>query len=644
MLRSRAFREYAKLLLSLGLLIPITLVEIYAIQMLRNPLQIALSLAAYLILVPTLTIVSTLWSEIRMSVADILAKPRRERITVFSYVTRSVTLYRVSRGRFLRRLTELLAMVLANRLEKANIVLDPYNTAALCFLTSLSLGIALALLSIYILGLETVLAIVIALAISATAMFAPLLVLDLAISRRRGSIRLELPFFILYASLVEKAGRNLVIAFERIARQTRLFKFMSREALALTKILTFFEAGPLSALKTYASSVPNKELRSIVEDYISIAQTGGDTARFLESETERLIQIHSAEWSSYVERIGLFGDIIVSLFVLLPALIVLGAIAFSQGTSLIILEVFTYFIVPITAIAIYIVVDAMQPRHPSAPLLTTLDKVVIPTSGFLGTVVVGIVSTSLNLDTALAISLAMLIPTLATLSIYMVRSIEISKIERDLPRFLRDVAEALRIGYSFVQAIPKIATGRHYNRFLDRYIAALSVLLQMNIPLKEIQQSVETRSWLFNYSLFILCELETLGALSPKEVEMLAKFIESVEGSRRKARSSLTFYSVLFILAPILVLILAILAQSILTALGTGVAAPLIQTALVKQIIDIVKILAAILALSLGIVGGKIRDGTGINTLYAVIALTIITVTLALWSNITEFIPIALAK
>ena len=644
MVRSKAFREYVKLLLSLGILIPLTLVELYAIQVLRDPLQIALSLTAYLTLVPTLTIVSALWSEIRMSVADILTKPRRERITVFSYVTRSVTLYRVSRGGPLRRLVELLAMGLANRVEKANIALDPYNVAALCFLISLSLGIASALLSTYLLGLEVVLAIAIGLMLSATTLLTPVLILDLAVSRRRGGIRLELPFFILYASLVEKAGRNLVIAFERVAKQTKLFKSMSREALALIKILTFFEAGPLTALKTYASSVPNKELRSIIEDYVSIAQTGGDTARFLESETERLIQLHSAEWNSYVEKIGLFGDIVVSLFVLLPALIVLGAIAFSQGASLFILELFTYFIVPITAIAIYIAVDAMQPRHPSIPLLTTLDKAFISTSTVLGMVIVFIVSTSLNLDTALAISLAMLIPTLATASIYMVRSIEVSKIERDLPRFLRDVAEALRIGYSFMQAIPKIATGKHYNRFLDRYIAALSVLLQMNIPLREVQQSVETRSWLFNYSLFILCELESLGALSPKEVEALAKFIECVESSRRKARSSLTFYSILFVIAPILVLILATLAQSILTALGTGVAAPFIQISLVKHLIDVVKILAAILALSLGIVGGKVRDGTGMNTLYAVIALTIITVALALWSQVTEFISVIITK
>ncbi len=634
--RARYRGEYIRFLIVLAVLIVVTLIEVRTLSSMVSPLYISLSVVAYLLFVPVFVVVATLWREIRLSITDILAKPREEKFVTLSTVARSVALYSISRSKPVTRILSPLITALARYSEEAAVALDPLNTATLFLIVSAAASISMAVLCHYILSLSFSLSLALAVLIFVAILFSPLIALELLVSSRRSSIRVELPFFMLYSSLVEKAGRSLASAFERVAQQAQIFRRMSREALNFLKIATFFVPSPLKALEVYASTVPSRELRSVVQDYLSIAKTGGNTSRFLESEAEQLVQLHSAEWSSYVEKVGFFGDILIVFYVLLPSIMVLGAIAFSQGMSAIMLEIFTYAITPLITVATYLIIDTMQPKHPSTQILTDVDKVIIGVCSFMGIAVVFLLWKRLSLDPSLTMGLAFLAALLPLLGIYMIRGSEVANVERDLPRFLRDIAEALRVGYTFSQAVPRIAVSRHYNRFLDRYVSALAVLLQLNIPISRLQRGINTRSWLFNYSLFILCELESLGALSPREVELLAKFIESVENSKRRARGALTFYSLLFILAPIFVLVLAMLAQSMLSSVSVGGVTQFINIGLVKQIVSYSKNLAVILALSLGVLAGKIRDGTGLNALYAVAALSIVCLALAGWSQLSK--------
>ncbi len=636
MARAKPREEYIKFFAVLSALIAITLVEVRTLLIMGSSLYAFLSVVAYLIFVPIFVVITTLWREIKISIADIIAKPREEKFVTLSAVARSVTLYRIGRRSPLARFLGLFTGALAKYSEEAAVALDPFNTATLFLVASLTASMVVMVLCYYMLATNILLALIISLMVFIVVLSSPILALELQVSSRRSGIKIELPFFMLYSSLVEKAGRSLATTFERIAHQTQLFRRMSREATFFLKIATFFEPSPIKALDVYSSTVPSRELRSIIQDYLSVARTGGNTSKFLESEAEHLVQLHSAEWSSYVEKVGFFGDILIVFYVLLPSIMVLGAIAFSQSVSAIMLSVFTYVLTPMTAIATYLIIDMTQPKHPSTSMFSDLDKAILVSSSLMGIVVVALLWRKLNLDTSLVMGLAALAALLPFLAMFLIRGSEIANVERDLPRFLRDIAEALRVGYTFSQAVPRIAASRHYNRFLDRYVNALAVLLQLNIPIDKLQRGINTRSWLFNYSLFILCELESLGALSPKEVELLAKFIETVENSKRRARSSLTFYSLLFMLAPIFILALVMLVQSMFSSVNLASLAQFVNLGLVREIVSHTKNLAVILAISLGILAGKVRDGTGANTLYAVIALAMVCLALTMWNHIAR--------
>ncbi len=632
--------ELLRFFTMLSVLVVITVFEVRALFTLKNPLLLFLSIVAYLLFVPSFIVTVTLWREIRTSITEALTKTRREEEhKVVGIIARSMLLYYISRAHVLKNIFNRYALALANYAEEAAVAIDPLNTAALSIIIAVYAS-ALTLLSLYyLLRVPIVIALAATLLVSSTVLSSPLLVLKMLASSRRGAIKLELPFFVLYASLVEKAGKSLAVAFERIANRSYIFRRLSREAQYFLKIATFFEPSPLRALNTYSSTLPNKEFSSIIQDYLSVAQTGGNTARFLETTSERILQMHVAEWNSYVEKVGFFGDVLISLFVLLPSIMVLGAIAFSQSMSVLMLQIFTYAVTPLMAIAIYLVVDSMQPKYPTASLFSKTDKVVVPVCSVAGMFMVIMFVNRFRIEFPLALSLIALVVLLPPLGVYIMRSIEVKSVDRDLPRFLRDVAESLRVGYTFAQALPRIAQSRHYNKFLDRYINVFAVLTQLNVPIMRFQQRLMTRSWLFNYALFVLYELEELGALSPREIELLARFIETIEGSKRRARGALSLYSILFVMAPMFILMLMLLTQSMLSTVKSVGYIQILNPQLVMQVVSLTKILAVILAVFLGILAGKIRDGTGLNVLYAVISLAIVCATLALGPQLGAVLP-----
>ncbi len=604
-----------------------------------TPLKL-IGAAAYIALVPSTVVVITLWEEVRASIARILVRPpkRKPRKPMYlSIISASPTLYVLSRG-ILRGLVEPYAKSLSKLFTVADIALDPYNTATLAIMCSLTIPAALSAIT-YALTSSIFASVLLALILAPTILASPAIAAYAHISSRRGSVEIETPFFALYATLVERTGKSLITAFERLLNQGHVFKRLSIEAAIIKKMLSFFHYSPIDALAEYARVVPSKLMSRLVSGYVSIVKIGGNTAAYLEASYKSMLEEISSRWSRYVETASIMGDLIVALFMLFPTILSLGAIAFSQSISLQMLQLFSYIIAPMTGIALYVIMDSMQPKIPSAPLLTTTDKI-IALSGLPLAISSAIALTNMNIHIRFeAIAcISVIVSLLPEIAIYLIRASEVKAVEKGLPDFLRDIAEFLRIGYNVPRAIAAIARNRKYNRFLDNYIRALSILLQLNIPLQRIQQNFITRSWLFNYVLFVLSDLEHLGALTPTELERLSSFVETIIQCRENSRKNLTLYIVLAVLTPLFILLLAIMSSSlvIMTTKGlpTGPIPTFLSPTMIRAVINQIIQLAIIVAIVMGITAAKVREGTGLNTSYSIIALVAVVAVLIFWAQV----------
>ncbi len=617
------------------------------IQVATWPLPIPMKVVgavAYIALVPSTVLLVTLWEEVRTSIARVLMKPPRERPRkpmYLSSITTSSLLYSLGRA-ISRGLCSKYIDALARLFVLGDVALDPYNTAALALIASASLPPALAVLAYLGTG-DLLLSLSIAVASAALPLAAPYVIAYASISSRRGGVETETPFFTLYATLVERTGKSIVTAFERLASQGHVFRRLAIEASILRKLLSFFHYSPIDALSEYAKNVPSQLMSRLIAGYVSIVKIGGNTASYLENAYRSMLEEIAARWSRYVETASMMGEVILALFMLFPTLLALGAIAFSQGMSIQMLQLFTYIVAPMTGIALYVVMDSMQPKTPSHPLFTTVDKV-IAFSGVPIAIAAALALSSIGVrirpEAIACISLiTVLLPELA---IYVARSTEVKSVERDLPSFLRDMAEFLRIGYNVPRAIAAIARSRQYNRFLDRYVSALSILLQLNIPLQRIQQNFVTRSWLFNYVLFVLSDLEQLGALTPTELERLGSFIETLVQTRENSRKSLTLYVALAVLTPLFIILLAMMSSSLVSMTVSGAVGGLIGSfispAMIEAVVNETIQLAIAVAVIMGISAAKVREGTGLNTCYTLLALAAVAVILIFWTQVQKVI------
>jgi len=642
-----------RLAISLAIAIVATYIEIQILLATHSIVTLFISVAAYAALIPSTVIAVTMWEEVSTSVVKLVARARRREHVVkplyLSSIATSHALYSVSRGP-LRGLISWYAELLSRRFRSADIQVDPLNFAALIAISSVSVGIAVAALSILLLGLPPAVGILAGITLFLAILAAPIAYASYQESSRRGAIDMELPFFVVYATLVERAGKSLITAFERVAEQGHIFKRLSLEASIVRKILAFFRYSPVDALDEYASTVPNDRMRSFVAGYTSIIRIGGNTASYLESVYREMLDNLSSRWTRYVESASMLGDIIVALFMLFPTLLALGAIAFSQAMSVTMLQFFTYLVTPFIAMGLYVMIDSMQPKLPSAPLFSPMDKVVAASGiGIAIPMYMALCCRLHGLNPLITVSIAMVIAMLPELATYMARAVEVRNIENDLPKFVRDVAEFLRIGYNIPRAIAHIARSRRYNRFLDSYIGALAMLLQLNIPLPRIQRCFISRSWLFNYTLFVLSDLEQMGALTPRELDSLSSFLESIVNSRDQARKGLTLYLALSIMTPLFVLFLAMMSSSLISLMGHGVLGfptsfAVISPVLIKQIVERTSELAIVLAIAMGILAAKVRDGTGLNTSYAVLSLVLLILVLYFWKELQTLVMTGLSS
>jgi len=603
-----------------------------------------LGAVAYIALVPSIVLLVTLWEEVRASIARVLMRPPREKPRKPMYlspVTTSSILYSVGRA-ISRGICSKYIDSLARLFVLADVALDPYNTAALSFMLSISLPPTLFTLT-YLLLKDLLLSFALGVASATLPLAAPYLIAYANLASRRSGVETETPFFALYATLVERTGKSLVTAFERLLSQGHIFKRLSLEASIIRKLLSFFHYSPIDALVEYAKNVPSQLMSRLVSGYVSIVKIGGNTASYLESAYKSMLDEISARWSRYVETASMMGEVILALFMLFPTLLALGAIAFSQSMSIQMLQLFTYIVAPMVGIALYVVMDSMQPKTPSHPLFTPVDKV-IAFSGVPLAIASALALSSIGAKIRLeAIAcIALITVMLPELAIYIARSTEVKNVERDLPSFLRDMAEFLRIGYNVPRAIAAIARSRRYNKFLDSYVSALSILLQLNIPLQRIQQNFITRSWLFNYVLFVLSDLEQLGALTPTELERLGSFIETLVQTKENSRKNLTLYVALAVLTPLFIILLAMMSSSLVSmtvsgAIG-GVIGSFISPAMIEAVVNETIQLAIAVAIVMGISAAKVREGTGLNTSYTLLALATVALVLIFWSEVKALI------
>ncbi|HKT22548.1 MAG TPA: type II secretion system F family protein, partial [Nitrososphaerales archaeon] len=252
----------------------------------------------------------------------------------------------------------------------------------------------------------------------------------------------ELPYFSVFASVMQSAGVSLYNAFERVVG-SGVFKWMEQEGQLIQKERVFFGKTEGQALQERSRHIQSDRFRVFIQGYTSVLASGGDLSAYLEGKVREFIQWSEFTWKKYASDSSDIGEVIISMFFVLPLLIISVAFVYPEATMDVI-GLMVVLVLPMLTAGAWLVIDRAQPHTGD---MVTGDLRVSAGAG------AGVAVVTLLLQEPYWIVAAATVLVFTALygwsTYFQIR--EVRQSEAALPQFLRDVTEYKKIGYDITK-------------------------------------------------------------------------------------------------------------------------------------------------------------------------------------------------
>ena len=584
-------------------------------------LGFVLSEAIVLLALPLLLSLFHVSLESKVRVSNVLDVFRRARPGVREVkedravrLTRSIPL--------LNKLAERIERSIRSDVVKGGMQLDPYAFAAKYSFYSVALAALFVPLSLVlsVLVSPTLLALMM---VPAIILYTPSLNAKNRVSERKTNVRDELPFFALLSSVMQSAGRSLVDAF-RGTLGKQILPAMEVEARLLQKSIGFGK-DMVGALDDLASTHPDDSFKHFLYGYTGVLKSGGDVVLYLSDRTREYLASMRFRWQSYAEKVGTIGEMLIIVFVLLPLLLVVGAITMPPDLVAMISYV-SVAALPIIALLMYFMVKSVQPR--------VYDIL----GGDVRLGLVGVASGAVVSSFTGQAWLVVAVSGAAGAALYglpvraQIREVRLT--EAALPDFLRSIAEYRKIGYNMRKAVLETAARTKFNPVFDSILERMAAQMSLGVRLGEAK--VAMRSWLGRMTIFILDQITESGGGTPANIEDLYNFISGYNRLKKEATSSVGLYRMLGYAVPVAIPLVVKVVSGVIGSFGASSAGffggGTASLAIVNATVDIVTVVAAG---AIAFTMTRATDFTAKNTLNMTILFALAVVAVAL----TQYLP-----
>jgi archaeal flagellar protein FlaJ len=521
----------------------------------------------------------------------------------------------------LNRLAERMERGIRGDVMKGGMQLDPYAFAARYSFYSVVLAAVFVPLSLVLAVLlsPTLLALM---AIPAIIFYTPSISAKNRVAERKTNVKDELPFFALLASITQSSGRSLVDAFRGTVGK-RILPAMETEARLLQKSIGFGR-DLVGALDDLALTHPDDAFKHFLYGYTGVLKSGGDVVLYLSDRTREYLTSMRFRWQSYADKVGTIGEMLIIVFVLLPLLLVVGAITMPPEMVAEIAYA-SVAALPMIALVMYLMVRAAQPK--------TYD--VLGGDARLG--LVGLVAGALVASVTGQLWLVVALSGAAGAALYglpvRAQMREVRMTESALPDFLRSIAEYRKIGYNMRKAVLETSKSE-FNPVFDSILQRMAAQMSLGVRLGEVK--VAMRSWLGRTTIFILDQITESGGGTPANIEDLYNFISGYNRLKKEATSSVGLYRMLGYAVPVAIPLVVKVISGVIGSFGTSAAGFLgggtASLAIVNSAVSIVTVVSAG---AIAFTMTRATDFTAKNTLN----MTILFVLAVLALVFTQYLP-----
>jgi flagellar protein FlaJ len=503
-----------------------------------------------------------------------------------------------------------------------------FGTVLSALIFAAEIGVALALANPFLLLISG--------AFAATPSLVFLLVMrspKISQGSRSAALENELPFVVGFIVVLAGGGISPIGSLRRIAGMTGIFPNAAKEAKRILLDIDVFGLDPVTALEKAAETNPNKPFAELLYGYTTIIKTGGDISSFLNNKLKEIYEARSIKVKKASETIGTLAEgyvtitsvLGISLFVLFQS----QALISHSSSGLQGIEVFGMVGVPAFSMLFMYMLNAVQARYPY------IDYRAYKAFGLSAPVGVVLFALPLPLDLFFHTSVALLGATVAPMVVAIRAAREKNALEKALPDFIRDISEGRKIGLSPEQTIQSLAD-KHYG-LLSKHVKKMSSQVSWGVSTVQVIRTFAdgVKSWVTREAGMLLTEVIDVGGGTVKSFSDLADFTRKMNDLEGEKRSALKPYLFINYFAAIMVIVTTfIMAYFISTPINLGptgtsaASAPAID----KGSIDILLTVAVFESWFIGMVGGKMGEGSvadGFKHAFALVVIAIVAVFIA---------------
>lgn len=384
---------------------------------------------------------------------------------------------------------------------------------------------------------------------------------NLAKNRQR-LVEEELPFFSLFAAVMQSVNTSLYSSFQ-ITIGKKIFAGIENEALLLNRDVELFGRSPLEAIEEIGRNHNSQVFKNFLLGYSSITRSGGDLSKYLETNAEEQFRMLKLKYASYSTNVGYVVESIVVLLIIVPILFVVSSFILPIE-SVSIIGMAAGIAIPITTIAFSILLAHIQPKTFNVIGLKDGTSLLF----LVAAVLMFFVFIQLDFEMWLSLALSAIIASVAMESFTFRHRRQIEKMEKALPDFLRDLTEYKKIGIENNEALIKISEDTHYNKTIDRLIQKLSMFVKQGYSLNDILMTIKLRSWFARNTFFVLSQISESGGGTPAVLESVTTFVRNTQHTLKEAKSAIAIYDILGYMSPIILVITVAMSNQLISSIS----------------------------------------------------------------------------
>ncbi len=184
-------------------------------------------------------------------------------------------------------------------------------------------------------------------------------------ANRRKRMDLELPYAASHMSILATSGLPPARMFKLLGDSATTPQVAS-EANEITRDVEVLGNDIITALEAERVRSPSKIFAEILEGLVATIRSGGNLKNYLQDVTRMMMDLRRVSAKQLVEGLATFAEIYVTLMVVFPLLVIVmfSVMALIGGglggfSTTIMMSLVTYLIIPISGVAIIVMLDTM---------------------------------------------------------------------------------------------------------------------------------------------------------------------------------------------------------------------------------------------------------------------------------------------